>query len=71
MKHIMIVFAVASVFLLTSFQGWAKDPEGPMASVPGGEYRFDPAPEGTAVTHDYVIRNKGDATLRIDNVKTG
>ena len=35
------------------------------------EYTFDPVPEGTKVTHDFIIKNEGTATLEITNVKPG
>ena len=38
---------------------------------PGTRYEFSPVLEDTRVVHDFVIQNKGDATLQVQRVKTG
>ncbi len=43
----------------------------PLAFLPESEYEFSPVLEGTTVTHDFIIQNKGDAELKINRVKTG
>ncbi len=43
----------------------------PAVSLPAAEYTFPPTVDGVEVVHDYMIRNKGDAPLKIEKVKTG
>ncbi|MFO8048471.1 MAG: hypothetical protein R6U29_05500 [Desulfosudaceae bacterium] len=47
---------------------WGEEPE---IFVPETRYSFEPVPEGTEVSHDFVIQNKGDAPLEINRVKSG
>jgi hypothetical protein len=39
--------------------------------IPDSRYTFSPVLDGTEVTHDFVIQNKGDAPLAIEKVRTG
>ncbi len=66
---------VAIVALLIAFSsavcfGAEKDAT---ASVffPESQYEFSPVLDGTQVVHDFVVQNKGNATLTVDRVKTG
>jgi len=34
-------------------------------------YKFDPVLEGTEITHDFIVQNKGTAPLKIETVRTG
>ena len=43
----------------------------PCAFLPADSYEFAPVVDGTMIMHDFVIQNKGDASLKILNVKTG
>jgi hypothetical protein len=43
----------------------------PVAVIEVDSYDFGLAYEGTDVTHDFIIKNKGNANLEIKNVKTG
>ena len=38
---------------------------------PESQYEFSPVLDGTQVVHDFVVQNKGNATLTVDRVKTG
>ena len=42
----------------------------PLAHLPTLRYEFEPVLEGRQVTHDFVVQNKGSATLEIQKVKT-
>jgi plasmid stabilization system protein ParE len=42
----------------------------PLAHLPALRYEFAPVMEGREVTHDFVVQNKGSATLEIQKVKT-
>ncbi len=35
------------------------------------KYEFDPVVDGTQITHDFAIKNAGDGSLAITQVKTG
>lgn len=43
----------------------------PVIFYPETKYHFEEVLDGTSVTHDFVIQNKGDAPLNIQKVKTG
>lgn len=43
----------------------------PSVLIPNSRYTFSPVLDGTEVTHDFVIQNKGDAPLAIEKVRTG
>ncbi|GAB6144306.1 hypothetical protein [Desulfocicer niacini] len=79
MKNIKFIFLVALVSMALCVPVWsletkaesqADDPV-PVAEIAVPEYRFDAVPEGTKVTHAYVIKNKGTALLEVVRVKTG
>ncbi len=46
-------------------------PLSPKASAPELTYNFKPLPEGTTITHEFVVKNTGKAPLHIIRVKTG
>ena len=41
------------------------------AFLPVTNWEFNPVVDGKAVTHDFMIQNKGNAPLNISKVKTG
>ena len=66
---------VAIVALLIAFSsavcfGAEKD-AAPSVFFPESQYEFSPVLDGAEVVHDFVIQNKGNATLTVDRVKTG
>ncbi len=48
-----------------------QDESQPTAFFPETIYEFSPVLDGAQVEHDFVIQNKGNATLKINSVKTG
>lgn len=46
-------------------------PQTPSVLIPDNQYTFSPVLDGTEITHDFVIQNKGDAPLAIEKVRTG
>ncbi len=42
----------------------------PLAHLPALRHEFEPVMEGREVTHDFIVQNKGTATLEIQKVKT-
>jgi len=49
----------------------AEGDPAPAAFFPETSFEFSPVLEDTTVVHDFVLQNKGDATLNVDRVKTG
>jgi hypothetical protein len=43
----------------------------PSAFLPETQYTFTSTPEGTELTHDFAVQNRGNAPLIIEKVKTG
>lgn len=43
----------------------------PPVFVPEARYKFDPVLEGTEITHDFIVQNKGTTPLKIEKVRTG
>lgn len=43
----------------------------PIAFVPESRYTFEPVMDGVDVLHDFIIQNKGNALLKIEQVKPG
>lgn len=50
---------------------FAPPPAAPEAYVAAPEFKFAPVLDGTVVSHDFIIQNRGKAPLLISNVKTG
>jgi hypothetical protein len=64
--------AVCIVFFNSGAFGASKQAlESPSVFVPESRYTFPTVIDGTEVTHDFTIQNKGDAALVIEKVKTG
>lgn len=71
-----IVFKVAAlslpVLILASAAGRDALAGGsPLALVPEPRFEFAPVLDGTEVTHDFVVRNRGGSSLVINRVHTG
>ncbi|MGD9213101.1 MAG: hypothetical protein PVI90_20130 [Desulfobacteraceae bacterium] len=50
--------------------------EAPSQTVPSAHfselnYEFEAVAEGIKATHDFIVKNKGTAVLKIENVRTG
>jgi len=61
---ILLVLSVAVCF-------GAENDAAPSVFFPETHFEFTPVLEGSMVVHDFVIQNKGNATLNVDRVKTG
>ena len=79
MKRMMMVLAV-SALLLAGYGPSAAQSGGvpasnsekvPSISLPVTQWEFEPVVDGSAVVHDFVVQNKGDAPLNISKVRTG
>ena len=59
--------------MLTAVGSWANpaSPPAPEMVLQETAHSFEPVVDGTTVRHDFVVRNEGDAVLKIHKVKTG
>lgn len=72
-KIFAVVFVTFCIILFgTGTFGFAEQAlQAPSAYIPNNRYTFAPVLDGTEITHDFVIQNKGDAPLVIEKVRTG
>lgn len=56
---------------LVSKHSIKKSKGNPSIFIPENSYEFPSVVEGKKVTHDFIVKNKGNAELIIDRVKTG
>jgi Protein of unknown function (DUF1573) len=75
MKLKRLSIFLAAVCILSFSSGALGDSKqtssSPSVFVPENRYAFPTVIEGTEVTHDFSIKNKGDAPLIIEKVRTG
>jgi hypothetical protein len=64
----LLLFFVSSAYATDSVSENAKTPS---AMIGEKDFRFDPVVDGSTVTHDYLVKNMGESTLEISQVKTG
>ncbi len=78
-KRILVILVI-SAFFLSVFGSYAAQSAGdpstnsekvPSIFLPVSQWEFEPVVDGSAVVHDFVVQNKGDAPLNISKVKTG
>jgi hypothetical protein len=68
------LFALAVIIGMTLFAAVSfgdQDDAGPVVFFPQTLYEFSPVLDGAKVVHEFVVQNKGSATLNIERVKTG
>ena len=73
-KKALFIFAIACFtlsFQTGSFGTENKTPNLPSVFVPESSFKFGPVLEGTEITHDFVVQNKGTTSLKIEKVRTG
>lgn len=64
MKKIIIPFMIIGLLLVTQATAWSAPKAVPVDSV----YNFEPVPEGTTLSHDFIVKNEGDTVLNITGV---
>lgn len=71
MKRLSFTFTLLIFF--TSIIGSAAETSaaGPQAFLPESIYEFTPVVEGTAVAHEFILHNRGDAPLKILKLDSG
>jgi len=73
-KKALFVFALACFifsFQAGSFGAENKTPNFPSIFVPESSFKFGPVLEGTEITHDFIVQNKGTTPIKIEKVRTG
>lgn len=73
-KKALFVFALACCTLFFqsgSFGTENKTLNLPSVLVPESRFKFGPVLEGTEITHDFIVQNKGTSPLKIEKVRTG
>jgi hypothetical protein len=74
MMKLKIHAFLAVLLFLTLFTAvcyGAQDQASPSAYFPETSYEFSAVLDGSKVVHEFVIQNKGTATLQVERVKTG
>ena len=73
MKQKMMTVLLCFLFLLAINSVAAENiyKTAPKAILTEPIFEFKPVVEGTTVTHDFVLKNKGTAPLVIHKIKTG
>jgi hypothetical protein len=70
-KGLLLVAVSIGVALFATAGICAQDEAKPVAVYPETFYEFSAVLDGSEVVHDFVVQNKGLATLQIERVKTG
>ena len=74
--HVFVVLALlfASVYTFQSAFASADEEKtlpSALAVFPENHFEFKPVVDGTLITHEFSIQNKGKAPLSVHKVKTG
>lgn len=68
------LFVIIGCLMMVLSSGWTiaegAAPKQPTAVMEGADFNFGSVPAGKDVLHDFVIKNTGNAMLRIESVKT-
>jgi hypothetical protein len=70
-KGLLALAVTIGLTLFTAAGFGAQDDARPAAVFPQTLYEFSPVLDGAKVVHEFVVQNKGTATLNIERVKTG
>jgi hypothetical protein len=72
LRKILFLILMASTILLIPVFGMAQTAsQGPVAALLEGTYEFQPVVEGSTVTHEFILKNRGDKELSILDIKSG
>jgi hypothetical protein len=70
-KGLLAIAIIIGLTLSAAVGFGTQDDAGPKAFFPQTRYEFPPVLDGEKVMHEFVVQNKGKATLNIERVKTG
>ncbi len=65
-RHVLIGLSGTFLLFFSAFGCYAA---APALFLPSTAYEFSPVPSGVTVTRDIVVKNTGDAPLRIKGVR--
>jgi len=67
------LFAFIFVGLLAAGCCWSAEASGtgPKAYLPENVFEFKPVVEGAEIVHEFILRNQGDAPLKILKIESG
>ena len=68
-KIICSVLSCLLFFVIHSIAGENNAKKAPIAFLPEQTFEFEPVIEGTEVSHDFILKNKGNAPLIIEETK--
>jgi hypothetical protein len=71
LKTLTVLPIVLFLTLFAAVCFGTQDQSSPSAVFPEISYEFSPVLDGAKVVHEFVIKNKGTATLKVERVKTG
>lgn len=69
--YLMILLSAAVLLAVTAMAKETPKKKGPEAVYPEKAFHFKPVLEGTIVSHEFKIQNKGTSELMIQRVKPG
>jgi hypothetical protein len=70
-KTFAVLYVTLFLTLFVAVCLGSQEESKPSAFFPETSYKFSPVLDGAQVVHEFVIQNKGTATLKVDKVKTG
>ena len=70
-KAFTVFSIVLFLTLLAAVCFGTQDQSAPSVVFPETSYEFPAVLDGAKVVHEFVIQNKGTATLKVEKVKTG
>jgi len=70
-KSLTVLSAALFLTLFAAVCFGTQDQSSPSAIFPETSYEFSAVLDGAEVVHEFVIQNKGTATLKVERVKTG
>jgi hypothetical protein len=72
-KTLFLFFlACCTLFFVTASLGTENiTPNASSVFVPESRYEFAPVLDGTEITHDFILQNRGTAPVTIEKVRTG
>ncbi len=69
-KKSIILTVFLTISFLTVFSNPAPADQKPKAVLSEGVFNFESAWEGDTITHDYLVKNQGNAPLEILKIDT-
>jgi hypothetical protein len=65
------IFFVMLIFVIIPFSAYSQDKQGPRLVIEEREFDFGQVKQGSRITHNFTILNRGDEILEIKKVSPG